>query len=135
MGGTKAVPEPDVPPPHMSPAWNTRLVAGSVTVGGYWLGPRRAGPQYDVDEVRRLNALAGQAALALAYANAYKSLYELNKNLKSRVKEQTEQAITDQKSIAAYEEHQRITQYCQLGHAADVWSASDGARIEKVCAG
>lgn len=107
-GALKLFPEPDVPPPHMSPAWNTRLVAGSVTVGGYWLGPRRAGPQYDVDEVRRLNALAGQAALALAYANAYESLYELNKNLETRVKEQTHQAIADQKSIAAYEERQRI---------------------------
>ncbi len=107
-GSLKLFPEPDVSPPHTLPAWNTRLIAGSVTVGGYWLGPRRAGPQYDVDEVRRLNALAGQAALALAYANAYESLYELNKNLETRVKEQTEQAISDQKSIAAYEERQRI---------------------------
>ena len=107
-GALKLFPEPDVPPPHLTPAWNTRLVAGSVTVGGYWLGPRRAGPQYDGDEVKRLNALAGQAALALAYANAYESLYELNKNLEIRVKEQTEQAIADQKSIAAYEERQRI---------------------------
>ncbi len=107
-GALKLFPEPDVPPPYLSPAWNTRLVAGSITVGGYWLGPRRAGPQYDGDEVKRLNALAGQAALALAYANAYESLYELNKNLETRVKEQTAQAIADQKSIAAYEERQRI---------------------------
>lgn len=107
-GALKLFPEPDVPPPHTSPAWNTRLVAGSVSVGGYWLGARRAGPQYDGDEVKRLNALAGQAALALAYANAYESLYELNRNLETRVKEQTEQAIADQKSIAAYEERQRI---------------------------
>ncbi len=108
-GMVKLFPEPDVPPPHMPPpAWNTRLVAGSVTVGGYWLGARRAGPQYDGEEVKRLNALAGQAALALAYANAYESLCELNKNLEARVKEQTEQSIADQKSIAAYEERQRI---------------------------
>ena len=107
-GALKLFPEPDVPPSHTSPAWNTRLVAGSAALGGYWLGPRQAGPQYDEDEVRRLNGLAGQAALALAYANAYESLYELNKNLETRVKEQTEQAIADQKSIAAYEERQRI---------------------------
>lgn len=107
-GALKLFPEPDVPPPHTTPAWNTRLVAGSVSVGGYWLGARRAGPQYDGDEVKRLNALAGQAALALAYANAYESLYALNKTLETRVKEQTEQAIADQKSIAAYEERQRI---------------------------
>lgn len=107
-GALKLFPEPDVPPSHTSPAWNTRLVAGSAALGGYWLGPRHAGPQYDADEVKRLNGLAGQAALALAYANAYESLYELNKNLETRVKEQTAQAIADQKSIAAYEERQRI---------------------------
>lgn len=107
-GALKLFPEPDVPPPHLAPAWNTRLIAGSVSVGGYWLGPRRAGPIYDADEVNRLNALAGQAALALAYANAYESLYELNRDLESRVKEQTERALADEKSIAAYEERQRI---------------------------
>ena len=107
-GALKLFPEPDVPPPHLAPAWNTRLIAGSVSVGGYWLGARRAGPVYDADEVNRLNALAGQAALALAYANAYESLYELNRDLESRVKEQTERALADEKSIAAYEERQRI---------------------------
>ena len=107
-GALKLFPEPDVPPPHLAPAWNTRLIAGSVSVGGYWLGPRRAGPIYDADEVNRLNALAGQAALALAYANAYESLYELNRDLESLVKEQTERALADEKSIAAYEERQRI---------------------------
>ena len=107
-GALKLFPEPDVPPAHLVPAWNTRLIAGSVSVGGYWLGSRRAGPVYDVDEVNRLNALAGQAALALAYANAYESLYELNRDLETRVKEQTERALADEKSIAAYEERQRI---------------------------
>ena len=107
-GTLKLFPEPDVPPAHLTPAWNTRLVAGSVSVGGYWLGARRAGPAYDSDERNRLSALMGQAALALAYANAYESLYELNRNLEVRVKEQTAQAVNDQKSIAAYEERQRI---------------------------
>ena len=107
-GTLKLFPEPDVPPAHLIPAWNTRLVAGSVSVGGYWLGARRAGPAYDSDERNRLSALMGQAALALAYANAYESLYELNRNLEVRVKEQTAQAVNDQKSIAAYEERQRI---------------------------
>lgn len=107
-GALKLFPEPDVPPAHLTPAWNTRLVAGSVSVGGYWLGARRAGPLYDSDEINRLNALAGQAALALAYANAYESLYELNRNLELRVQEKTAQIIADQKSIAAYEERQRI---------------------------
>lgn len=104
----KLFPEPDVPPAHLTPVWNTRLVAGSVSVGGYWLGARRAGPANDLDERNRLSALMGQAALALAYANAYELLYELNRNLEVRVKEQTAQAVNDQKSIAAYEERQRI---------------------------
>ena len=104
----KLFPEPDVPPAHLVPAWNTRLMAGNVPFGGYWLGPRRAGPVYDTDESNRLHALAGQAALALAYANAYESLYELNQNLEARVKEQTAQNLADQQSIAAYEERQKI---------------------------
>ncbi len=107
-GTLKLFPEPDVAPANLTSAWNTRLVAGSVSVGGYWLGARRAGPVYDSDERNRLSALMGQAALALAYANAYESLYELNQNLEVRVQEQTTQAITNQKSIAAYEERQRI---------------------------
>jgi two-component system, NarL family, sensor kinase len=104
----KLFPEPDVPPAHLVPAWSTRLMAGSVPFGGYWLGPRRAGPNYDTDESNRLHALAGQAALALAYANAYESLYQLNQNLEVRVREQTEQALNSQQSLAAYEERQRI---------------------------
>lgn len=101
-------PEPDVPPAHLVPAWSARLVAGSVNFGGYWLGPRRAGPGYDTDESNRLHALSSQAALALAYANAYESLYALNQNLEARVKEQTAQTLADRQSIAAYEERQRI---------------------------
>ena len=83
-------------------------MAGSVNFGGYWLGPRRAGPIYDMDESNRLHALASQAALALAYANAYESLYELNQNLEARVKEQTAQALESQQEVATYQERQRI---------------------------
>jgi signal transduction histidine kinase len=104
----KLFPEPDVAPAHLVPAWNARLMAGSVSFGGYWLGARRAGPSYDTDEGHRLHSLAGQAALALAYANAYESLYQLNQNLEARVKEQTTRNLSDQQSIAAYEERQRI---------------------------
>ncbi len=107
-GALKLFPEPDVPPAHLTPAWNARLVAGSVSLGGYWLGPRQAGPVYDSDERARLSALAQQAALALAYANAYENLFELNQTLEERVKLQTLRVMTDQKSIAAYEERQKI---------------------------
>lgn len=107
-GVLKLFPEPDVPPAHLMPAWNTRLIAGKVPLGGYWLGSRRAGPDYDPDERARLSGLTQQAALALAYANAYENLYVLNQTLEERVKEQTQQGIADQKSIAAYEERQKI---------------------------
>ncbi len=107
-GALKLFPEPDVPPAHLIPGWNTRLVAGSVSFGGYWLGTRKAGPVYDSDERARLSALAQQAALALAYANAYENLYQLNQTLEERVKEQTQLAVENQKSVAAYEERQKI---------------------------
>lgn len=107
-GALKLFPEPDVPPANLSSAWNTRLIAGKVPLGGYWLGRRRAGPDYDPDERARLSGLAQQAALALAYANAYENLYVLNQTLEERVKEQMQQGIADQKSIAAYEERQKI---------------------------
>ena len=83
-------------------------MAGSVSFGGYWLGARRAGPVYDTDESNRLHALASQAALALAHANAYESLYQLNQNLEARVKEQTNQALESQQEAATYQERQRI---------------------------
>lgn len=101
-------PEPDVPPAHLAPAWSARLRAGGITLGGYWLGARRAGPLYDADERARLDGLANQAALALAYANAYESLHELNQNLEARVREQTAQNLADRQALASYEERQRI---------------------------
>ena len=107
-GALKLFPEPDVPPPHLTPGWNTRLIAGSVSFGGYWLGTRKAGPLYDSDERARLSALGQQAAFALAYANAYENLYALNQTLEERVKEQTQLALENQKSVAAYEERQKI---------------------------
>ncbi|GAB4463431.1 MAG: hypothetical protein Kow0070_23920 [Anaerolineales bacterium] len=104
----KLFPEPDAPPAHLVPAWSARLTAGGINFGGYWLGARRAGPQYDSDESARLHALTNQAALALAYANAYETLYTLNRDLETRVREQTAQALESRQTLAAYEERQRI---------------------------
>lgn len=108
-GSLRLHPEPDVPPSGLSaPAWHSPLTAGGIGLGGYWLGARRNGPPFDSDESVRLHSLANQAAFALAYANAYESLYELNQNLEARVNEQTAQSLADRQSIAAYEERQRI---------------------------
>lgn len=107
-GMLKLFPEPDVPPVNLIPAWSSRLVAGSVSFGGYWLGIRTAAPDYDSDEKKYLQILIGQAAFALAYANAYESLYQLNQTLEEKVKAQTEKSIADHKSLAAYEERQKI---------------------------
>ena len=75
---------------------------------GFGRGPANAGPACDSAERNRLQALTQQAALALAYANAYESLYELNQNLERRVKEQTARTLEDQKEITAYQERQCI---------------------------
>jgi signal transduction histidine kinase len=107
-GSVKLFPEPDVPPANLTPAWSSRLVAGNVSFGGYWLGARVAAPDYDGDEKKYLQILVGQASFALAYSNAYESLYQLNQTLEERVKEQTEKSIAHQKSLAAYEERQKI---------------------------
>ena len=108
-GSLRLHPEPDVPPSGLSaPVWHSPLTAGGIGLGGYWLGPRRDDPQFDSDESARLQSLANQAAFALAYANAYETLYELNQNLEARVKEQTAQNLSDRQSLAAYEERQRI---------------------------
>lgn len=107
-GALRLFPEPDVPPANLIPAWSSRLIAGNVSFGGYWLGARSAAPDYDADEKKYLQILVGQAAFALAYSNAYESLYQLNQTLEERVKEQTEKSIADQKSLAAYDERQKI---------------------------
>ncbi|MEW6402253.1 MAG: sensor histidine kinase [Chloroflexota bacterium] len=122
-------PKPDVPPAKQSaPAWNSRLVAGNVTFGGYWLGPRRAGPHYDTEERSRLQTLLQQAALALAYANAYESLYQLNQNLEARVQEQTANALESQKEVAAYQERQRIARELHDSVTQDIFGLHLTAR-------
>ncbi len=130
-------PAPEVPPVgYGAPAWNTRLVAGNTILGSYWLGPRQAGPYYDAEERARLGALLGQAALAMAYANTYESLYELNRDLKSRVKEQTAQALEDQKAIATYQERQRLARDLhELGDTEPIWAASHRAWTQSLGAG
>lgn len=102
-------PAPDVPGNAESePAWNAQLMVGGKSLGRYWLGPRRAGPTYDSDEQARLQAMAGQAALALAYSDLIEELRQLNRELEERVAERTGQVLEQQRALAAYDERQRL---------------------------
>jgi signal transduction histidine kinase len=102
-------PDPETPGDQPNqPAWNARLVVGGQPLGRYWLGPRRTGPSYDADEQRMLHALVGQAALALAYADTLEAMRQLNRELERRVSQRTAQVIDQQRSLAAYEERQRL---------------------------
>ena len=102
-------PDPDLPGRQTSePAWNARLVVSGRALGRYWLGPRLPGPDYDAEERAQLQALAGQAALALAYADTIEALNQLNRDLEARVAERTGQLLEQQRSLAAYEERQRL---------------------------
>jgi|GEM_PF-500209 len=102
-------PQPDIPGSVSSqPAWNAQLVVGGQLLGRYWLGPRRAGPSYDPDEQAQLHALAGQAAQALAYAEALEAMRQLNRELEARVAQRTAQVIDQQRALAAHAERQRL---------------------------
>jgi signal transduction histidine kinase len=90
------------------PAWNAQLVAGGHPLGRYWLGPRRQGPGYDADETAQLQTLAGQAALALAYAGSIEELRGLNRELEERVAQRTVQVLDQQRALAAHGERQRL---------------------------
>jgi signal transduction histidine kinase len=89
-----------------TPAWNAQLMVAGKSLGRYWLGSRRVGPSYDRDEQAQLQSLAGQAALALAYADTIEALSELNRELEGRVAERTAQVLDQQRSLAALEERQ-----------------------------
>ncbi len=102
-------PQPEVPGQVSSqPAWNAQLIVGGQSLGRYWLGPRRAGPSYDADEQAQLHALAGQAAQALAYAEAIEAMRQLNRELEARVARRTAQVLDQQRSLAAHDERQRL---------------------------
>ncbi len=102
-------PAPDVPGEHDSePVWNHRLVVAGAPIGRLWLGPRRTLRTYDADEQAQLRALAQQAALALAYADTFQELDETNRQLEQRVQSRTHQVLDQQRTLAAYQERQRI---------------------------
>ena len=108
-GTLSLAPAPDVSGHSESePSWNERLIVGGTSLGRYWLGARQAGPSFDKDERSQLSSLVGQAALALAYADTIEALNTLNRQLESRVEEGTEQVLSQQRTLAALEERQRL---------------------------
>ncbi len=89
-------------------AWRAELLVGGRQIGAYWLGPRRSGLAYAPHERERLDALAQQAALALAYAETVAALEALNRELEDRVASRTEQLLAHQRELVAVAERQRL---------------------------
>jgi signal transduction histidine kinase len=99
----------DQPPNATQPGvWNTLLMVGGRPVGSYWLGPRRSGLKYDANEQEQLLGLMQQAALALAYAETFDTLAQLNAELEERVATRTEHVLAQQRELASLEERQRL---------------------------
>lgn len=88
--------------------WSMLLTVGGQPIGHYWLGPRLSGLKYAADEQEQLQSLAQQAALALAYAEAFDKLEQLNHELEDRVALRTEHVLAQQRELAAFEERQRL---------------------------
>lgn len=88
--------------------WHTLLLVGGQPLGAYWLGPRCSGLKYDADEQEQLQGLVQQAALALAYADTFDTLAQLNQELEERVATRTEHVLAQQRELAAFEERQRL---------------------------
>ncbi|GAB4108790.1 MAG: hypothetical protein OHK0022_60830 [Roseiflexaceae bacterium] len=88
--------------------WSMLLTVGGQPIGCYWLGPRRSGLRYAPDEQEQLQGLTQQAALALAYAETFDRLVQLNNELEERVAIRSEHVVAQQRELAAFEERQRL---------------------------
>ena len=108
-GTLSLAPAPDIPGNFKStPSWNAQLIVGGASLGRYWLGARRAGPTFSREERAQLNALVSQTALALAYAETIEALNTLNRQLEARVKQRTNQILTQQRALAVIEDRRRL---------------------------
>lgn len=114
--------------PEKAPAWSTTLAVGGRTQGWYWLGPRRAGSAFDAGERAQLRTLAQHAALALAYAQTFDALNALNRELEARVSERTAQVVAQQRTLAVYEERQRLARDLHDSVTQTLFSISLGMR-------
>lgn len=122
-------PAPEVPgPATTAPAWNAQLIVGGTPLGRYWLGPRRTCPSYDAEEQAQLQGLTQQAALALAYADAFDALTALNRELEQRVAERTAQVLEQQRTLAVFEERQRLARDLHDSVTQTLFSISLSAR-------
>ena len=123
------VPDPDVPGVHETPpVWNARLIVAGRSLGRYWLGPRHIGLSLEHDEKEQLDGLVGQAALALAYTETIDELQVLNRELEQRVISKTEEILEKQRSVAIYEERQRIARDLHDSISQSLFSINISAR-------
>lgn len=120
--------------PEKQPAWSSALTVGGRTVGWYWLGPRPAGPPFDAGEQAQLHTLAQHAALALAYAETIDALNALNRDLEARVAQRTAQVIAQQRTLAVYEERQRLARDLHDSVTQTLFSISLGLRNARTLA-
>lgn len=114
--------------PERQPAWSAALTVGDRTLGWHWLGPRPAGPPFDAGEQAQLRTLAQHAALALAYVETIDALNALNRELEARVARRTAQLIAQQRTLAVYEERQRLARDLHDSVTQTLFSISLGVR-------
>lgn len=86
--------------------WQTSLQVGGRNFGRFWLGARVI--EFSSAEYEQLTSLATQAALALAYADSLDQLNSLNHDLEQKVQHRTAQLLDQQRSVAIFEERQRL---------------------------
>lgn len=129
-GWLTLAPAPDVPGNFESdPSYNAQLIVGGSSLGRYWLGPRRSGPNFSREEQSQLNGLVNQAALALAYADTIAELNDLNRQLETRVMERTDQVLTQQRALAVMEERQRLARELHDSITQTLFSINLSARV------
>jgi signal transduction histidine kinase len=75
-----------------------------------------------------LRALAQHASLALAYAETFDALNFLNRELEARVAERTAQVVAQQRTLAVYEDHQRLARDLHDSITQTLFSVSLGMR-------
>jgi signal transduction histidine kinase len=81
------------------------LTVGADVSGALSAGPKRSGLFYTAGDAGFLRAVAHQAAIALANAQSYEALVELNASLERRVRERTAELEAAYRDLKAAETH------------------------------